>query len=981
MGFLSGGSSQASTRTVASGVSIQSSIYGSVVPVVYGQTRMVGNLAWYGGFQAIPQNSSGAGKGGGGNGGKGGGSGSEYDYKASFIFALAEGPLAAIGTVYDSKSTKTWANSHLSFAAGSLTQSPWGYLTTNYPGQALSYAGTGYVYAQSYDLGQSAQLPNLSYEVTGLFSGAITGLPDANPADVVIDALTNARYGVGFPSDHLGDLSIFRNYCLATGMVVSPLFDTQQDAATQVNQIVQDCNSEFVWSGSTLTIVPYGDQALSANGGTYTPPTAALYSLTDDDFLDTGSGDPVQCSRARPSDQMNSVKIEWLNRSNHYNIEVVEADDLAAIQLYGLRTDQPSQSHWFCNIAAATLSATLQLQRQRVRNVYTFTLGWKYCLLDPMDIIEITDEAMGLSQQWVRIVSIEEDDNGNLKITAEEYLGGTGGAPLYSFQTGSPYVANYNSDAGSVNAPVIFEPPPGLTGGVPQVWIGASGGSNWGGADIWLSTDDSTYQRYGRITTPARQGVLTAALPSAADLDTTDTLAVNLAESSGQLLSGTLADANAFQTLCYVATDGGGYELVAYETATLVSSNTYDLTYLRRGAYNSTIGSHASGSQFCRLDNAIVQIDLPTSYIGQTVYLKLTSFNIWGGGEEQLADVDAYEYSPAGTGANVAPPTGIGLSVGYLQQADGTIQPYMQIAWTASPDPLFDSYEVEWSVHGDNLWTSVTVSSNTLSWRIIPIPLAIGTAFDARVRAVRNQGGPFFSAWDEVDNVATVGKAVASADPGDLAATAGFQHIKLTWTGAFANDIAYYQIWQGTDSALADAVDVGVAQATNFTAGGLANGTTYYFWIRSINTSGYAGDTIGPVSATTLLTDTTGLAVNAATSTGVGVLSSSIGGPGISTWTTVIPAFDIYLSDAGVVQVVAGFAQNYSGGTPPIWHLRLVIDGSTVVTIGGGSFTVSPTIVWASFLASGLHTIEVDWESESQGSLGPGVCSAQGLFR
>ncbi len=84
------GDTQAQTQTVASGVDIQSSCYGGVVPVIYGRARLTGNLVWYGDFQAIPVQSS------SGNGGKGGDSNhgsTSYDYKASFIFALGEGPL------------------------------------------------------------------------------------------------------------------------------------------------------------------------------------------------------------------------------------------------------------------------------------------------------------------------------------------------------------------------------------------------------------------------------------------------------------------------------------------------------------------------------------------------------------------------------------------------------------------------------------------------------------------------------------------------------------------------------------------------------------------------------------------------------------------------------------------------------------------------------------------------------------------------
>ena len=55
------------------------------------------------------------------------------------------------------------------------------------------------------------------------------------------------------------------------------------------------------------------------------------------------------------------------------------------------------------------------LQRQLyVRTKFTFKLSWEYCLLDPMDIVTITDANLGLSDYPVRIIEIEEDDKGLL---------------------------------------------------------------------------------------------------------------------------------------------------------------------------------------------------------------------------------------------------------------------------------------------------------------------------------------------------------------------------------------------------------------------------------------------------------------------------------------------------------------------------------------------------------------------------------------
>jgi hypothetical protein len=205
-------------------------------------------------------------------------------------------------------------------------------------------------------------------------------------------------------------------------------------------------------------------------------------------------------------------------------------------------------------------------------------------------------------------------------------------------------------DPGDTNAPIIFEPPPGLTAGANEVWIVATGGPDWGGCQVWVSSDGDTFALAGTVYRGGRQGVLTASLAAHADPDTVGTLSVDLGESQGQLMSGTLADADNFVTLCYC-----GGELVSYETATLTGPNRYDLTYLRRGLYGSTIASHAGGAQFGRLgpnDPSLFRYIYPASFIGQTVYLKLQSFNVFGQQLQSLSGLSSYGYSLLGTGSN-----------------------------------------------------------------------------------------------------------------------------------------------------------------------------------------------------------------------------------------------------------------------------------------------------------------------------------------
>jgi hypothetical protein len=967
---------QAQTQTVASGVDIQSSCYGGVVPVIYGRARLTGNLIWYGDFQAIAVQSA------DGNGGKGGDSShgaTTYDYKASFIFALGEGPLGGVDNVWASKAKKAFVSSNLTFASGSLGQAPWGYLTTKYPSQALGYSSTAYVYAAAYDLGSSAQLPNLSYEVTGLLSGMFpSGVtlssPDCDPGAVIADILFNSRYGVGFPAariSYLGFLN-FSQYCIASGLVISPVFDTQSDAASQLNTIVQSCNAEFVWTGTQLTIVPYGDQNLSANGASYSAPSAPLFSLTDDDFLYRDGQDPVQLTRARPSDQMNAIRFEFLDRAHDYNANIVEAKNQAAIEAYGLRGEQPEQMHHFCDANAAKLAATLKLQRQSVRNVYTFTLGWRYCLLDPMDIVDITDGALGLDRQWVRILSLEEDDNGNIKVTAEEYLGGTGHAPLYDFEPGTPPLLDYNVDPGSVNAPLIFEPPPVMLAArsvaAPQIMIGACGGTNWGGCEVHLSLDGSTYKRIGRINAPSRMGTLTADLASGGDPDTTRMLAIDLGESGRAVQSGTPDDLNAFRTLCYV--DG---ELVAYQTATLTGNHAYSLTTLRRGVYGSTVAAHAAGSMFCRLDESVKSFDLPitpVSYVGKTLYLKFPSFNIYGGALQDISTLSPYGYTPGGSGVYVFPPTAISFSVGAEQQGDGTWISFGVVAWTATQDPLFDQYEVQYRLHtGPGPWISWRGGKDTTSFRISP--LAPNTAYDVQVRAVRTSG-PFYSGWDQALNITSATKTTAPPAPTGLTCIGGYRQIAVRWTASAENDVSFYEVWSGASNVLGSATLIGKVNGTKFIDTGLGLSDTRYYWVRAQDTSGNYSTYLGPGTATSnavTSSDLTGTIVGsqiaAAAIAGANLADNIIdigkiaGGYGLPAyWTGAsLPGSGNALSFNGSILLWShdGRLYRYSN-TLPGW--QLAVDGGDLSAGSITTNTISAGSITAPLIASDAVTAE-----------------------
>ena len=671
MGGIVGGGSNAKQQKAVGSLQFQTSQHGGVIPLVYGTTRVSPNLIEYGDFKATPASRQGA-KGKGGGGGKGGGQ--QYNYSASVIIGVCQGPIAGIGAVWWDKNVGTLSSLPAALYLGSDGQAPDPYWQTNHAGTALGYSGTANVVANNYAMGNTATLPNFSFEVYGVLSLSGTNALDANPASIVADVLTNSRYGAGFPAANLADLTVYSTYCQALGIMLSPMLDTQQEAQQHLSDIVKITNSAIVWSGGLLKIVPYGDQPLTGNGITYTPNTTPLYSLSEDDFIiqessvGTNSGvtpggpalrtgaspitggfsdDPVHIARSTPADATNSIQLECLDRSNGYNTAIVEAFDQASIDLYGVRRDSSLKARAIVDPAnVGPIVAQLLLQRALLfRNIYTFKLGWKYCLLEPMDLVQITDSRLGASALTVRITAVEEDDEGLLVITAEDFFGGYSTAVFYPKQYNAGYVPNWSSDPGSANAPIIFEPPAGLLTGGLEIWVALSGGSNWGGAQVWISSDGNSYALTGTVTSPAKQGTLIADLPPHSSPDTSDTLSVDLTESQGQLVSVSATDAANLVTLCYV-----GGELLAYQTATLTVAYKYDLSTLYRGAYGSTIIDHLSGAQFVRLDGSIGRFSYPNSLIGQTVYLKFPSMNIVGGGLQSLASVPAYTYLIRGAG-------------------------------------------------------------------------------------------------------------------------------------------------------------------------------------------------------------------------------------------------------------------------------------------------------------------------------------------
>lgn len=678
--FGSGGSTVSTSEPRIGSLRIQQSSYGLPLPIVWGQTRITGNLLWFGDFNAIPHTSSSS-----SGGGKGGGGVTQqnttYTYEAAIIIGLGEGVISQIKKVWrDKEQFNSLADIGLTLATGTPGQATWGYLTTNHASEAIGYSETAYVYGSAYQLSAGAELQNHSFEAASPYQYG-SGIVDANPADIVQDYLTNLQYGTGFPVAKIASLTKYSDYCRAAGLFISPALVEQRQAHEHLTEFASVTNSEIVWSDGVLKIIPYGDAALSGNGATYAPNLVPEYDFTDDDFIADAGSDPVTVRRRTNADAYNQVQIEYLDRANDYNVTIAEVKDQANIEQYGLRPKEPVKMHSICMGSVATAVAQFLLMRELyVRNEYEFTVGWRYARLEPMDLITITDAALGFNRFPVRITDVAENDNGDITLTAEDFPIGISSTTAYPSQVVAGYAANYNAAPGSVIAPMFFEPPLDTSAHTIKVAIAVTGDNPmWGGCDVYASLDGDSYQRFTTIHGGARYGVTAGAIGETSGAS----LPVVLSGNGGQMLSGTALDAEMMATACYV-----GGEYLGYQTATLTAANAYTLTGLVRGGYGSTAQAHPAGTPFVRFDNAVAESDpLDTSLIGQPIYFKFVSFNVFGGGREDLQDVTAYSHTITGVALTGALPNVQNLTMFYR----GGVP---MLSWDAVDDARLLDYEV-----------------------------------------------------------------------------------------------------------------------------------------------------------------------------------------------------------------------------------------------------------------------------------------------
>ena len=343
---------------------------------------------------------------------------------AALAYAVCEAPILGIGKFFKDGNDPATNLQYLS-ALNSGTLAPtfmssswttWGPWETGGASTGQTLSGTVQLRLPLAVLTSEGKVPSLQVEVTGAFS---------HPRDVIVDLLTNPKYGMGFTSAQVViDVgpnglsgSSYKTYCDAMGFNHVSLAITDQSTAQDLlKSLLIETNASSFWSEGQLHVFPMGD----VTTGSYTPATSS-WAIGDDDYLLEG-GDPVTVQQTPESDVFNTWPVSYKDPFYNYESVTVEQPETGEVAKNNIRRAGNYDAQWIDNSGSATqLSQLLARKSLYFRNTYNFKLGPRYGFLDPLDFLTLTESRMGLSNVNVRISRIDEDNDGGLNITAIEW--------------------------------------------------------------------------------------------------------------------------------------------------------------------------------------------------------------------------------------------------------------------------------------------------------------------------------------------------------------------------------------------------------------------------------------------------------------------------------------------------------------------------------------------------------------------------------
>ncbi len=262
-------------------------------------------------------------------------------------------------------------------------------------------------------IGKSATIPETWIELQNIpnLSGYGAIGEDANPAEVIYEAHTNAKWGLGESPDllDLDSLLAMARKLHEEGIGITVVIKETTDAKTLISAIMEHINAVKYIEPSTGKLV---------------------FKLIRDDYdpasvpvIDTTCISSLSMTRLDWRETVGSVSITYTDRAAVYEQSSIEDNDPAVIEIAGNKTAK-SYSYLYFTTAANALWAAKRECKEQGYPFSNFSINGNRKLANYRigDVLRLDWTPLGITNMILRITDIDLGDfvNGNVTIEAME---------------------------------------------------------------------------------------------------------------------------------------------------------------------------------------------------------------------------------------------------------------------------------------------------------------------------------------------------------------------------------------------------------------------------------------------------------------------------------------------------------------------------------------------------------------------------------
>jgi predicted phage tail protein len=286
--------------------------------------------------------------------------------------------------------------------------------------------------------------------------------------------------------------------------------------------------------------------------------------------------------------------------------------------------------------------------------------------------------------------------------------------------------------------------------------------------------------------------------------------------------------------------DVAGYIIYGSQSsADLAVSNLPENLVLNRGPETSKL---VTSYKVAGVDTAI-----PSG----TWYIKVAVYDTFG--EDLLNYSSVYSVVVPENIVDTIPPavpSGLNITSGGIDNIAQVNSAYILAQWNANTEDDFERYMLRVRKGAQSSYTEYTASAAATSFKITG--LFTGTSYSVSIAGVDKFGNA--SDWSAEVTATTASDTTAPATVTGLSATATFRSIFLSWVAPADKDLSHYLVYRNTTNSSDSAVEIGhiAGQNTKWIDTGLATGSTYYYWLKSVDFSGNVSGLSSGVNATTV---------------------------------------------------------------------------------------------------------------------------------